>query len=86
MSEQGTPENPIYMKWIQSGDTTSKLIVVGLLSLAPVAAAILMQQPALRQAIKMRVWNLAAKTSVKQSNWWLELARKAERQYSLAKL
>lgn len=55
--ELGTPENPIRMQITGNDTSLGKMVLMGALTIAPIAVAIIMQHPALRQAIQMRTWH-----------------------------
>jgi len=81
-----TPQNPVYMRIMGTDATPGKLIFVGLLTLAPVAVAILMQNPALRQQITMRLWHSGEVTASQTSRAFEIMARKCHMKYDLARL
>jgi len=81
-----TPQNPVYMKIMGTDATPAKLVFVGLLTLAPVAVAILMQNPALRQQLVMRLWHSGEVVSGKTARAFEITARKCHMKYDLARL
>lgn len=85
--ELGTQENPVWMA--VSGVQKPKvkdIVIVTVISLAPVAIAILMQKPALRQAIVMRFWHYSRATTQAIANTFQDCATKAAMEYNKAKL
>lgn len=86
MTADGTRENPVYMRFMDAEVSPGKFILMTAVTLAPVAIAILMQKPALRQAITMRLWNTATVVSIRQSEFWLAIAAKTERRFQIAKM
>ena len=81
-----TANNPIHMKIVGTEPNVSKLVLVAALSLAPVAVAILMQNPSLRQAIQMRAWFTLRKVSHTGAQWWRKMEVVADHHYDLARL
>lgn len=82
----GTHDNPIHMTIVPGKPPIGKLVIVGLFTLAPVAVAILMQNPALRQSIQMRAWYAARKVSHTGAEWWRKMEVVADHHYDLARL
>lgn len=82
----GTPDNPIHMKIVPEKVPIGKLVIVGLFTLAPVAAAILMQNSALRQALKMRSWYAIRKMSHTGAEWWQKMEVIADHHYDVSRL
>jgi len=81
-----TADNPIFMRMIGTDTGPAKLVFVGLLTLAPVAVAILMQNPALRQHITMKLWHSGELASAKTARSFEVIARKCHMKYDLARL
>jgi len=63
-----------------------RLVFVGLMSLAPVVIAILMQKPALRQAIVMRTTHYSGEFCSRQGEFWNGMAAKSKQAYNAARL
>jgi len=63
-----------------------RLIFVGIMSLAPVVIAIVMQKPALRQAIVMRTAHYSGEFCSAQGEFWNDLAAKSKTVYNTARL
>jgi hypothetical protein len=82
----GTHDNPIHMRIVAEKAPIGKLIVVGLITLAPVALAVLMQNPSLRRAIHMRTWYAARKVSHSGGEWWRRMEVIADHHYDIARL
>jgi len=78
--------NPIYMKLTGPDGGMAKMVFVGLLTLAPVAVAILMQNPALRQQLVMRLWHSGEVATGKTGRAFEIMARKCHMKYDLARL
>lgn len=81
-----TPEHPVNVRLAATDAGMSKLVIVGLLTLAPVAIAILMQNPALRQALEMKAWNGARIICRKNARMWANLESIAATRYDVARL
>lgn len=87
MKESGTPENPIVMKLLP-GDPPgmTALVRMTLFTVAPIAIAIIMQKPALRQAIVMRSTHEAKKFCQGMADFWQDMALKMGTAYNRAKM
>lgn len=83
--ERGTKENPLIMQMIREVKP-SELIFMTLVTLAPVAIALLMQKPGLRQAIEMRLFHTGVKISKKGELFWYKMGLRAQTYYDIAKL
>ena len=77
---------PIRVKLVGQDVNPAKLLAIGLLSLAPVVVAILMQNPALRQAIQMRAWHMAREACHKGQGWLNKMEAITNHRYDLARL
>jgi hypothetical protein len=85
---QGTKEEPTYMKLIPSDDLPplkNVLILTGL-SLLPLALGILMQKPALREALRMRCLHYGSEVCWWVSNTTRKGAAALDNQYFAARL
>lgn len=87
MNEPGSNENPIVMKMIP-GDPPGigAFIRITVFTVAPIAVAIIMQKPALRQAIVMRVTYDAKKFCQAMADFWQDAALKMGTAYNRAKM
>lgn len=84
--ELGTDaSHPIHMKLI-SDVKLSRLILVGALTIAPVAVAILMQNPALRQQLQMRFWRSLGLGMAHTGSVFADAAEKCRMKYDLARM
>lgn len=83
MDEQGTAKNPIVMKMIAE---RPPLIQMFVLTVAPVAIAILMQKPALRQVIAMRLAHDAKEFCQGMADFWQDMALKCGTAYHKARM
>lgn len=83
---EGTDKNPISIKLVGQETKPVTLFMVGLLSIAPVIVAILMQNPGLRQAIKMRSYYYARIICGKNAQYWRKLETIADHRYDLSRL
>jgi hypothetical protein len=82
----GTKGNPIHMKIVGSDISVGKLTVVALFTVAPVAAAIIMQNPALRQSLEMKFWNGLRAASRNTAKLSAKLESIAATRYDIARL
>lgn len=84
--ERGTKESPLFMKLMPESVPVRQALIMGLLALAPVAVAILMQNPALRQSLKMKGWDAIRKMSKANAGYWRKMEMVADHHYDLARL
>lgn len=82
---QGTEENPVHMK-IMADEHPGRFLMVLALSLVPVAAAIWMQSPALRQKVQMTFWHDVHKLAAGNAARWTRLESIARTRYDIARL
>lgn len=68
------------------GNTVGRLIFVGVLSLAPVVAAILMQKPALRQAIVMNLSHHGKEFCSRQGEFWNGMSARCAQVYNTSRM
>ena len=80
-----SPKAPVYMKLI-SDMSPGKLVLMTVVTLAPVIAAILMQNPALRQSIQMRFWKKAELSYTNLSGFFERSAKQCQLKYDLARM
>lgn len=87
MSDQGTEKNPLVMKMLP-GDPPGAAAFARMVifTVAPVAIAILMQKPALRQAIVMRAALESQKLCQTMADFWSDLALKSATAYQKARM
>lgn len=81
-----TPEHPVNVRIGGNDPGLGKLAAVALLTLAPVAVAILMQNPALRQALEMKAWHGIRQFCRGNSKAWARLESIAATRYDIARL
>jgi hypothetical protein len=80
---------PIEVKIIPTeldGETIGRMVFVTLLSLAPVAIAILMQKPALRQGIVMNLSHHGKEFCGRQGEFWNGMSAKCAQVYNTARM
>lgn len=83
MDKLGTPLNPVHVAiWTDQ----KRALASAAASLAVVGIAILMQQPALRQAIKMRASYYAMKFCARNVAYWKRMETIASTSYDIARL
>lgn len=81
------PERPIWMAMASVNKPKLKdVILVTLVSVAPVAIAILMQKPALRQQLQMKFYNTSLRVSQNTAFAFGKMAMWAEEGYRKAQL
>ncbi len=86
MSQIGDkPDNPVWMAWVPVKPNTKQAIMLMIFSIAPVAMAILMQKPALRQAIQMRMFHGSRITCQNVADFFQILATKSAQEYQKAR-
>jgi len=71
---------------ILSGMSVEELIPAILVTLIPVAIALLMQRPALRQALAMRAAQASKRFCLAQADWWLGMATRSTQAYNKARI
>ena len=76
----GTAGNPVYIRWIS--DNKSQLLV----SVTMVTILMVMQNPALRQAIKMRAAYYGMKICSRNVAYWKRMETIASHSYDVARL
>ena len=81
-----TDANPIHMKIVGTDTGPGKVLAMGLLTLIPVAIAILMQNPALRQSLQMKAWYATRKVCHTGAEWWRKMEVVADHHYDIARL
>lgn len=79
-------DNPIWMALIPQKPKPRDMAVMMVLSIAPIAIAILMQKPALRQAIIMRTMHTTKEVCQEMADFWQIMATKAAQGYQKAQL
>lgn len=85
MSDLGEKGSPIHMKLVSEA-SPGKLAAMILLTLAPVAIAVLMQNPALRQALQMKLWKRMEIINTNAASYFDTAAKQAKFKYELAKM
>ena len=80
-----TADSPLHMKMV--GETSpGKVLAITIMSLAPVAIAIIMQNSALRQALAMKSWHYVRLTAGKFERAASEIKSYAGHRYDIARL
>jgi hypothetical protein len=83
----GTPEKPIWMAMSTIQKPKLKdILVVTAISVLPVAIAILMQRPALRQAIQMKIFHSSRIACQYTADFFQVMATKAAQEYQKAQM
>lgn len=80
------PENPIWMALLPTKPKIKDLLIVTVLSITPVAMAILMQKPALRQEIQMKALHISKIVCQEMADFWQILATKSAQEYQKVSL
>jgi len=76
----------VNVKILPGNEGIGKLIAITLLSLAPVAIAVLMQNSALRQRIAMKLWQTGEISSGKIARQFGDVSAMCHHKYDLARL
>jgi hypothetical protein len=79
-------ENPIWMALVPVKPKLKDAIALTLISVAPIVLAILMQRPALRQAIKMRTLHFTKEYCQEIADVFQILATKSAQEYQKVQL
>jgi hypothetical protein len=80
------PENPIWMALTMQHPKPKDVIIHSVVLLAPIAIAILMQKPALRQYIKMQAFHTSKSVCQDIADFWQVMATKSAQGYQKAQL
>lgn len=80
------PQNPVWMALVPQRPKGKDMTIVLLMSVAPIAIAILMQKPALRQAIRMRAFHTTKIACQEMADFWQVLATRSAQAYQKAQL
>lgn len=83
---QGTDKNPLVMKIQPPNANPARLALMMAFTIAPVALAILMQHPALRQQLQMRFWWTVKRVAGQSSKTWGNVESIAQTHYDIARL
>jgi hypothetical protein len=84
--ERGTDKNPLVMK-LQAADVDAgRMLLMMALTIAPVAIAILMQNPALRQKLSMQFWITAQQIAGQGKRTLANVESIARTRYDIARL
>ncbi len=86
MSAQGSKDNPLYMAFKPAEIKPADLVKNVLLTAVPVFIVILIQKPALRQMLTMRVYHYAKTAAQWQADAWQKIADNCATGYSKAKM
>lgn len=79
-------EKPMWMAIMPQPPKPRDVIILTIVSLAPVALALLMQKPALRQAMKMKLCHTVKVSSQMTADFFQVIADNAASEYARAKL
>jgi hypothetical protein len=79
-------EHPIWMAVVPQKPKAKDMLIVTLFSIAPIAIAVLMQKPTLRQAIVMRSCHLSKNVCQEMADFWQILATKSAQAYQKAQM
>lgn len=60
MAENNSPANPLWMAYVPTKIGLRRAFIVTAISITPVALAVLMQNPALRQSLQMKFYHHAS--------------------------
>jgi hypothetical protein len=82
----GSTANPVQVAIAPPQIQPGRLALMMIVSVAPIALAILMQKPALRQAIVMRAAHFLKETCQSQADFWQKAATRSAQAYNAAKL
>lgn len=80
------PETPIWMALVPVDPKLKNIVIFTLASIAPVAIAILMQKPSLRQAIVMRSFHISKVVCQETADFFQVLATKSAQEYQKVQL
>jgi hypothetical protein len=86
MDERGSEKNPLVMKLQAADADAGRMILMAILTIAPVAIAVLMQNPALRQKISMQVWSIAERLAGQGKRTMANVESIAKTRYDIARL
>lgn len=82
-----SPETPVWFRTVRDDSSLVKELAPALLmTLIPVAIALLMQKPALRQAIAMRAAHASKSFCQGQADFWQDMATRSAQMYNKARL
>jgi hypothetical protein len=79
------PDNPVWTAFVPVKPSTKNLLIVMAFSIAPVAIAVLMQKPALRQAIQMRAFHTSKTACQYAADFFQSMATKSAQEYQKAR-
>lgn len=80
------PDMPVWIRTVRDEGLIKDLAPALLITLIPVAIAILMQKPALRQAIMMRAAHVSKSFCQSQADLWQSWATKSAQVYNKARM
>jgi hypothetical protein len=87
MSEIGSePGKPVWMAFVPNKPKMKDAIILTILSIMPIALAVLMQKPALRQAIQMRTYHTSKIICQDMADFWQVMATKSAQGYQKVQL
>ena len=78
--------SPVWIHSVRDDNLVKELIPAILVTLIPVAIALLMQRPALRQALAMRAAQASKRFCLAQADWWLGMATRSTQAYNKARI
>jgi hypothetical protein len=80
------PDSPIWMALKAQRPKAKDMLIVTAVSIAPVIIAVLIQKPALRQAIVMRTLHTTKEFCQEMADFWQKLANKSAQGYQKVQL
>lgn len=80
------PESPIWMALVPIPPKFKNAVIFTIISVAPVAIAVLMQKPSLRQALKMRTFHMTKVSCQGMADFFQVLATKSAQEYQKVQL
>lgn len=85
-TERGSVGKPVYVALSTSKPSMKDFVLMTLVTIVPVAIAILMQKPALRQSLVMRATHLGKEFCHLQADMWNKAGDSCAVAYNKAKL
>jgi len=86
MINPGSKDNPLWMALMPREIKVKDFAIAVVLTVGPIAIAMLMQKPALRQAIRMRILHTTKEASQSLADAFQTIATKSAQGYQKAKL
>lgn len=86
MTTGASPATPVWIRSVREEGLLKELAPAILVTLIPVAIALLMQKPALRQAVAMRTAHASKVFCQGQADFWQGLATRSAQVYNKARM